>query len=134
MATEARNTKLTEGAIMFTLRLTALFIGSVLTLAQINCAFAESEKKKIILKGPTSVESKVKAVKGEDKFKKMADSAFKRQDTNKDGKITLQEYMIRYETRFRVMDKNKDGSVTREEFEISWKRQMKRMEKKPQKK
>jgi Ca2+-binding EF-hand superfamily protein len=119
---------------MITLRLTALFMGTVLTLALIDSAFAESEKKTIILKGPTSVESKGKAITNEDKLKKMADSKFNRVDINKDGKITLQEYMIRYETDFKVMDKNKDGSITREEFEISLKRRMKRMHKKRNKK
>jgi hypothetical protein len=42
-------------------------------------------------------------------------SLFKDLDTNKDGKVTLPEYMAWREARFNYLDTNKDGSLSRSE-------------------
>jgi len=44
-----------------------------------------------------------------------ADAAFRRFDTNQDGKITAEEWKGRPET-FQLLDENKDGVITREEL------------------
>jgi Ca2+-binding EF-hand superfamily protein len=44
-----------------------------------------------------------------------ADAAFRRFDTNQDGKITADEWKGRPET-FQMLDENKDGAITREEL------------------
>jgi len=54
-------------------------------------------------------------------YKRMAKLMLKRLDTNKDGKVDLNEYLQNSEQRFQTMDINSDGYVTPEEARESHK-------------
>jgi hypothetical protein len=47
-------------------------------------------------------------------------SYFDAMDTDKDGKISHDEYMATYEKHFKLMDTNQDGFLTNEEWSKSW--------------
>ena len=47
-------------------------------------------------------------------------SYFDAMDTDKDGKISHDEYMAKYEKRFKAMDTNQDGFLTNEECSKAW--------------
>jgi hypothetical protein len=54
----------------------------------------------------------VKAEKGEHKGHKMFEDA----DSNKDGKLSKEEFLARHEKKFGEIDANKDGSLTPDEM------------------
>jgi hypothetical protein len=43
--------------------------------------------------------------------------SFEEADTNKDGSISLQEFLARHEAKFKEIDTNSDGKLTKEEFQ-----------------
>ena len=122
---------------MRTLRSMALVLGAVLVLLSMDCSFAEvdkqtaepaekateSEKKTVIMSSPISVKSKGTDVDG-DPLKKRVDNFFNRIDTDKDGKINHDEFMMPDETFFKSSDSDNDGVLTKEELENGWKKKM----------
>jgi Ca2+-binding EF-hand superfamily protein len=126
-----------QGATMSTLTSMALVFGAVLVLLSMDYSFAEvdkqtaesakkateSEKKTVIMSSPTSVKSKGTAVKI-DPLKKRVDNFFNRIDTDKDGKISHDEFMMPDENFFKTSDSNNDGVLTKEELQNAWKKRM----------
>ena len=122
---------------MRTLRSMALVFGAVLVLLSMDYSFAEadkqtaepakkateSEKKTVIMSSPTSMKSKGTVVKI-DPLKERADNFFNRIDTDKDGKISHDEFMMPDETFFKTSDSNNDGVLTKEELQNGWKKRM----------
>jgi Ca2+-binding EF-hand superfamily protein len=99
---------------MKTLRLMTLVFGAALVLLSMHYALAEAEKK-----ARTSVHSKGQPAKA-DALENRADAFFKTNDINKDGKISHDEYMMRYEERFKSTDTNHDGFLLRAELKQYW--------------
>jgi len=125
-----------KGDTMSTLRLTVLVFGAVLVLLTINCAFAETDKqtaepekkateseKKPVVISPRPVKSKGMAVKN-DPLNKRVDALLQRIDTDKDGKVSHDEYMMPDELFFKNNDSNHDGFLTKEELKNAWKKRM----------
>jgi len=56
------------------------------------------------------------------KLRKEVDKVFQKQDTNNDGKISLNEFLIFREAQFNRLDTNKDGSLSRSEVSAGNKR------------
>lgn len=122
---------------MRTLRSMALVFGAVLVLLSMDYSLAEvdkqaaepaenateSEKKTVIMSSPTPVKSKGTVVET-DPLKKRVDNFFTRIDTDKDGKISHDEFMMPDENFFKTSDSNNDGVLTKEELENGWKKRM----------
>jgi Ca2+-binding EF-hand superfamily protein len=60
--------------------------------------------------------------KTEGRRKETVDAFFNELDSDKDGKVSHDEFMVPMEGRFKGIDTNHDGFITREEFEISYKK------------
>jgi hypothetical protein len=114
-------------ATMTTSRLVRLVLCVVLALVWVNCDSAESAKKateshkEAINTTPPSMESVKKSFE-EDRIKKTVDGFFNELDTDKDKKVSHDEFMVPMEGRFKGIDTNHDGFITRQEFEISFKK------------
>jgi hypothetical protein len=125
-----------KGAKMSTLKMMALVFGAVLVLLSMDCAFseidkqtAEPEKKgtesenKPVVMSPQTVKSKGMAVEN-DPLNKRVDALLRRIDTDKDGKVSHDEYMMPDELFFKNSDSNHDGFLTKEELKNAWKKRM----------
>lgn len=55
------------------------------------------------------------------KHKEMMKKHFEEMDTNKDGKISQEEWNNFHQSKFKEIDKDNDGSLTKEELKNHWK-------------
>lgn len=84
--------------------LAALFVLPVL-------AHAESTPATDAAKATTKMEAKKEAM-----MKERASAAFSEADTNKDGSLSLDEFLARHKQKFSEIDADKNGSLTPEEL------------------
>ncbi len=64
----------------------------------------------------------------------MSDAFMLQLDSNKDGKVTKEEFFAPHEKQFANMDSNKDGAIDKAEIETvekQWREQMEKMRKHP---
>jgi hypothetical protein len=118
---------------MKNLRVMALIVGGILISFATNVALAKSDSNAANEKQPTassagkaSSEQHPKAGV-EDIVRGIANTAFIRLDTDKDGRVSHDEFMAPYEKEFNETDANKDGFWTKEEYVDFRVKQMKRM-------
>ncbi len=114
---------------MKNLRLMALIVGVTLMLFAVNFALAKSEKN--AAKEPPAASSPDKIFfpqsskdGGEGFIREIAKALFTEQDSNKDGKVSHDEFIAPHEKHFKEVDANKDGFWTMEEFVDSQKKAM----------
>ena len=124
---------------MKSLRLMALILGATLMPFAINFALAKSDEN-AVKETPPSASSAGQASSArhpkptvEDIVKGIANATFARLDTDKDGKISHDEFMAPYEKEFKETDANNDGFWTNEEYTDFRVKQMKKIREKHKK-
>ena len=117
----------------------ALIIGATLMPFAINFALAKSDEN-ALKETPAAASSAGKASSAqrpkpivEDIVKGIANTTFARLDTDKDGKISHDEFMAPYEKEFKETDANNDGFWTKEEYSDFRIKQIKKIRKKHKK-